>query len=285
MPVEIRDFPISVLVNGVRTKRLDAADRGLHYGDGVFETMALRDGAIRFQPRHLQRLVFGCERLRIEPPPQATLELEITALTAGIPRGVVKLIVTRGPAGRGYGARQSGTSTRVLSLHDDRVAPASFYRHGIRLRFCTTRLGRNRALAGIKHLNRIEQVLARLEADDDQADEGLMLDEDDRAVSGTMTNLFLVRAGSLITPALEDCGVEGIMRGLVLEAAVATGIDTCICDVRREEVEAAQELFMTNALIGIWPVRACAGRPLEPGIVTRKLMGALAGRGVQECAV
>ncbi|MBA3563286.1 MAG: aminodeoxychorismate lyase [Gammaproteobacteria bacterium] len=273
------------LINGKSAVQLDAADRGLHYGDGVFETMALRDGIVRFHERHLRRLAYGCERLRIEPPPQGTLEREIAELTAGTPSGVVKLVVTRGTAGRGYGTRRTSAPTRVLSLHDDRVTPASFYRHGVRLRFCTTQLGRNRALAGVKHLNRLEQVLARLEADDDQADEGLMLDETGRVISGTMTNLFLVRGGSLITPALEDCGVEGIMRGVVLESAVSAGFETRICDVRRDDVEAAQELFVTNALIGIWPVRVCAGHPLEPGTVTRNLMDRLAAQGLRECAV
>lgn len=273
------------LINGVRTSQFEAADRGLHYGDGVFETMALRDGAIRFWHRHRQRLNAGCERLRIETPTSVTLDGEIATLTAGASSGVVKLIVTRGPGARGYGAPRTGTPTRVLSLHDDRDAPRAFYRDGIRLRVCRTRFGCNRDLAGIKHLNRLEQVLASLEAHDDQSEEGLMLDEDDRVVSGTMTNVFLVLAGRLVTPVLERCGVAGVMRGLVLEAAAETGIGAEVRDVRRDEIAAAQELFVTNALIGIWPVRACAGRSLAPGPVTRRLMIVLAGRGVRECAV
>ncbi|MGH8496087.1 MAG: aminodeoxychorismate lyase [Gammaproteobacteria bacterium] len=285
VPTGFRNVPISVLVNGAPVTHIEVTDRGLLYGDGLFETMALREGAIRLWPRHLRRLAAGCERLRIEPPAPVTLEHEIDALTGGRSSGVVKVIVTRGRGARGYGARRTAAPTRVLSLHDDRDTPTAFYREGIRLRFCATRLGCNRDLAGIKHLNRLEQVLARLEADDGQSDEGIMFDESDRVISGTMTNVFLVRAGRLITPALSRCGVEGVMRGLVLESAAESRIEAEVRDVDSDEIATAQELFVTNALIGIWPVRACAGQPFGPGPVTRHLMSALVERGVRECAV
>ncbi|CAN5155813.1 aminodeoxychorismate lyase [soil metagenome] len=272
-------------VNGRPASEIGILDRSLHYGDGVFETMALQDGVIRLWHRHLQRLVRGCERLSIVPPLPATLENEIVTLTTGIPEGIVKLIITRGSGARGYAPRGSGGATRIILLYGNRELPADHWRRGVRVRFCTTRFGRNCALAGIKHLNRLEQVLARLETDDERADEGLMLDDREHVISGTMSNVFIVDGKRLTTPALRECGVEGVMRAVVLELAAETGVDVQIRDLHREEVERAQEMFVTNALIGIWPVRECAGRSLATGATTQLMMQRLAERGVRECRI
>ena len=273
------------LVNGRAVRAIDAADRGLQYGDGVFETMALRGGTLRFWDRHVERLARGCERLQIPPVPASILEAEIARLTAGAEDAIVKLVVTRGGGARGYRPERPGAPTRVLFLHPNRAWPAAHYARGVRLRLCATRLGCNPLLAGIKHLNRLEQVMARLEHADADAEEGLMLDEAGRVIAGTMTNLFLVADGRLLTPALDRCGVAGVMRAAVLETAAAAGVETAVGDVDGARLAAADELFVTNALIGLWPVRACAGRKLGRNPVTRALMRGLAARGVRECAV
>jgi 4-amino-4-deoxychorismate lyase len=273
------------LVNGRAERCIDIEDRGLQYGDGLFETMALREGTLRFRDAHVERLTRGCERMQITPIPAAILEAELAQLTAGTDDGIVKLVVTRGGGARGYRPDRSAAPTRVLFLHPNRAWPTAHYINGIRLRLCATRLGCNPLLAGLKHLNRLEQVMARLEPADADAEEGLMLDDGGRIIAGTMTNVFLVEDGRVVTPALDRCGVAGVMRRVVLETAAAGGVETAIEGVSRARLAAAGEVFVTNALIGLWPVRACAGRELGANPVTRALMRALAARGVRECAV
>lgn len=249
-------------------RALDACDRGLAYGDGLFESMRLTNGSIRLLERHLARLGAGCERLGIVAPDRALIERDLTAVASGALEGVVKLIVTRGVGSRGYLPPEQATPTRLLLRED---APDDAPGRAITLRWCRTRLARNVALAGIKHLNRLEQVLARAEWRDPAVDEGLMLDTDGRVVGGTSSNLFLVTGGRLVTPGLDYCGVRGVMREAVIGAARAASMACIERDVRRSEVEEAQELFVTNAVRGIRPVGRLNGRLLETGPVTRQL--------------
>jgi len=138
--------------------------------------------------------------------------------------------------------------------------PEEYTQEGVAVRLCETRLSCNPALAGIKHLNRLEQVLARAEWSEETIAEGVMLDTAGRMVEGTMSNLFLVRGGALVTPSLEQCGVAGVMRAQVMESAAALGIPCHVTTVSLEEFSAAEGIFLTNSLFGIWPVRQFEGR-------------------------
>ncbi|MDY6946605.1 MAG: aminodeoxychorismate lyase, partial [Pseudomonadota bacterium] len=205
---------LAMLINGQPSQVIPADDRGFQYGDGLFETTLLIHRRVRFLDDHLQRLFAGCARLGIAAPDEQTLRTEIAQVTADTERGVLKIIVTRGSGGRGY--RPSATSsTRVVVLH--RLVPTP--RGALSLRWCDIRLGRNARLAGIKHLNRLEQVLAQSEWRQGDADEGLMLDTEGEVVCATSANVFAVRDGVLITPDLRFCGVQGVMRAQVLKAA------------------------------------------------------------------
>lgn len=249
-------------------RALDARDRGLAYGDGLFETMRLINGSIRFLERHLARLSAGCERLGIAAPDRALIEQDLTLIASGAREGVVKLIVTRGTGGRGYQPPRQQAPTRLLffdGVPDDTPGQA------ITLRWCRMQLARNPVLAGIKHLNRLEQVLARAEWRDPAIDEGLMLDTEGCVVCGTSSNLFLVTGGTLVTPDLEHCGVHGVMRSAVLSTAQTASIECVERAISRGEVEGARELFVTNAVRGIRPVARLNGRLLETGPVTREL--------------
>ncbi len=247
-----------VLVNGRRRDCVLVADRGLQYGDGLFETLAVRGGEPLLWERHLIRLGKGCERLGIALPEPRILLDEARTLSRDHARAVLKIIVTRGVGGRGYrpprGAEQE-PSTRIIALHPWPEYPAAYAADGITLRVCQTRLGSNRALAGLKHLNRLEQVLARAEWDDPDIPEGLMLDQNGDVIAGTMSNLFMVREGRLYTPGLDECGVAGIMRGLTLEWAAEQGVPVQITQLALESLRTADEIFVTNSIAGLWPVR------------------------------
>ena len=264
-----------MLINGQDSATVSAQDRGLLFGDGLFETLAIRNGVPLRWERHLQRLMLGCERLGIPCPDVSALTTESLALCKGHDRAVLKVIVTRGVGGRGYRAPAQPQPTRILSRYPWPDYPLSNARDGVRVHLCNTRLAQQPALAGIKHLNRLEQVLARAEWVDEAIAEGLLFDRGDHVIEGTMSNLFLVSDGQLVTPDLSDCGVAGIMRAMIIEIAAVLGVNCVVRSVARTELFDAAELLLCNSLIGLWPVRQLDTRHLVPGPVTRRLQEAL----------
>lgn len=264
--------PIAVLVNGEETGAVPVTDRGLQFGDGVFETIAVRDGEPRLLDRHLDRLFQGADRLGFSPPARGVLEEEAARIAAGTDRAVLKMIVTRGSGGRGYAMPEKAVPRRVMVLNPWRGRPAAEYREGAAVISCQTRLAVNPRLAGIKHLNRLEQVTARAEWSDPGIAEGLMRDTGGLIVEGTSSNLFLVLEGTLLTPDLSRCGVAGIMRARVMGLCREAGIEPETGPVRPEQLAGAGEMFLTNSLLGILPVSRLDSRSLAVGPVTRRLM-------------
>jgi 4-amino-4-deoxychorismate lyase len=259
------------LVNGREAVEVDARDRGLHYGDGVFETIAVVKGEPRRLEHHFARLARGCARLGIACPAHALLEEELLKLTGEETRGVLKLIVTRGIGARGLRAEAEAPPTRILSLHPWPNHPPQWASEGVMVHICKTQLADQPALAGIKHLNRLEQVVARREWNDPGIAEGLMRDRHGSFVCGTMTNMFIVRDGRLLTPPVDRCGVAGTVRAALLERAHALGIPAVQSIVTEDELQRADEVFLTNALVGIWPVTRIQGRRLPIGPLTQRL--------------
>jgi 4-amino-4-deoxychorismate lyase len=259
------------LVNGQSTG-VDPADRGLAYGDGLFETMAAHEGRIRWLELHFDRLEEGCRRLEIPAPSRHLLAEEIAAICPKEGRAVVKLIVTRGLGARGYLPPEPAAPTRVLANFPWPEFPESHYRQGIKVHVCQLRLGENPALAGIKHLCRLEQVLAQLELRGRAVQQGLVLDTSGNVVGGTSSNLFAVRGNELATPSLARCGIKGVMRRAVLEAARALDLRAVERELTLADLMVADELFVTNALFGIWPVTDLDGRHFASGPTTATLM-------------
>lgn len=248
------------LIDGVETDRLSAADRGLQYGDGLFETIAVRDDRPCLWREHFERLARGSEHLGIPCPEEDLLIAESLRLIRGVSVGVLKLILTRGRGGRGYRAAENSRPTRILTLHPWPDYPDAWSEQGVDVIFCRTPLGENPSLAGLKHLNRLEQVLARSEWRDPKIAEGLMEDGRGRIIGGTMSNLFLVDGGRLQTPRLDTCGVAGTVRTLVLRMAGGFGLEVVERNIARSDLAIADGLFLTNALIGVWPVRRLGDR-------------------------
>jgi 4-amino-4-deoxychorismate lyase len=241
-------------VNGRVGHTLDVRDRGLGYGDGLFETMRVRRRAIRLLDYHLERLAEGCGRLAIAAPDAKRLGRELARAAALRSDAVLKLIVTRGVGSRGYRPSGRERATRLMSLHALSRQAIRAMSMAARIRLCETRLGANPALAGLKTLNRLESVLARAEWSDGRVWEGLMRDADDNLVCGTMSNLFVRRGSLLYTPMLDRCGIAGVMRRWVLEQASALGLRAVEGRVRWEDLDGADEVFMTNAVVGVVPV-------------------------------
>lgn len=270
------------LIDGRRGTRVPVEDRGLQYGDGLFETMAVLDGRIRHLPLHLARLSEGCQRLGLPRSVLAPLRAELPALAAKQRRdAVIKLIVTRGEGPRGYAPPAHPQPRRMLGVFAWPSWPPSHYTRGVAVRVCDTRLGSNPQLAGIKHLNRLEQVLARREWSGTRWHEGLMMNANNHVICGTMSNVFAVHGASLLTPSVTSCGVAGVMRAAVRRQAASLGFTCEEGELALDALAGADELFLTNALIGIWPVRRLGEHRLAAGPVTRQLQQAMGLAGAR----
>lgn len=256
-----------ILVNGTATDQVSALDRGLGYGDGLFESIRLVGSRAPLWPRHLQRLVEGCTRLRIPPPEPARLWREALQVSDGMPQAVVRISVTRGIGERGYRMPASPRPTRVVAAFAPPPLDADLASHGVRMRVCQLRLAEQPVLAGIKHLNRLEQVLARAEWSDPAIAEGLLCDGRGRVISATMANLFALVDGQLLTPSLERCGVAGVARAEVLAACPQARV----VELSLAALSAASEVFLTSSVRGILPVQSLDGWNYAPGAVTRQL--------------
>jgi 4-amino-4-deoxychorismate lyase len=268
---------MTVTLNGqALVEGVSPYDRGLHYGDGLFETIVCVKGRARFLSLHLERLSLGCERLRINLGDVSPLRQEIEATAAAAGDALIKLIVTRGEAvARGYGWSGTEVATRLVFRYPLPPENVSARSEGIRAVVAKLRYGENPQLAGMKHLNRLEQVLARSEVPVEAAAELLVFSSSGNLVSGTMSNVFLVRRGRLLTPKLDRCGVAGVMRRVILREALACGLAVEECVLGEADLESADEVFVTNARIGIWPVRVLDGRDLGVGPITRRIQACL----------
>lgn len=258
-------------VDGVRADAVPTDDRGLQYGDGLFETLLLRGGQARFLEAHLARLRSGCTRLSIPFRAESELRAEIAAAGAQAPRlAVLKVIVTRGSATRRGYAPDAETPRRVVSLYE--TAPlAAELRAGVDLVFATGSVAEHPGLAGIKHLSRLENVWAMGEARAAGAFDAVLRTAGGQVVSGAMTNIFVVKGGQVRTPPVDRAGVAGVMRQVVLRECAALGIVASEQTLQADDLLTADEAFVTNARIGVVPVRRVGEHACRMNSLARRL--------------
>jgi 4-amino-4-deoxychorismate lyase len=257
-----------IIVNGVESAALSAHDRGLMYGDGVFRTLQLRRGTAVWWPRQYAKLAHDCQALKIDCPSEVELLQDLATIAAAAPDCVAKIIVTRGESARGYAMSKHAAVTRIVTSSALPRYPDRYFEEGVRVHMCRLRLALQPALAGIKHLNRLENVLARAEWRDPAVAEGLMCDAEDAVIGGTMSNLFLFGNGTLLTPDVTRCGIAGVMRDLVIELAATHGVAFATAVVGIDDLLAAEEVFLVNSVIGLWPVAALDRKSWKVGTVT-----------------
>jgi 4-amino-4-deoxychorismate lyase len=253
-----------ILVNGESTEVLPVSDRGLQYGDGVWETIAIEKGEAIWLEEHLERLNRGLNALKITTINFDLLREEINQIIGElgkhqhliIPNKILKIIITRGSGGRGYNPQGCTKPTRILSLHPWPDYPASYSSKGITMTLCETRLSHNPRLAGFKHLNRLEQVLARSEFGTEYQ-EGLVTDIDGNVIEATMSNLFIVTKNqTILTADLSQCGIEGIARLKIINILQKAGYEVCITKYKVADVLQAKSVFLSNSVIKMWPVKS-----------------------------
>jgi 4-amino-4-deoxychorismate lyase len=248
-------------INGRASDQVASSDRGLMYGDGLFETITCVDARPRWLGLHLQRLRRGCECLQLPFADFEALGAEIEAIARVPDRCIVKVILTRGPARqRGYRPEGNESPTRILTRHE---WPPTAAATGFRVGISAVRLGMNPLLAGLKHLNRLEQVMAQSAMRGAPLEEVLMLSSAGQVIGGSMSNVFFVNDSGLFTPALDECGVAGVMRQLVCEAAAAAGIAVQVRAVDPGELPRVYEAFVSNVRWGVQSISALEGRALS----------------------
>ena len=273
--------------DGVSIDSIPIDDRAFHYGDGLFETIAIRDGEPRLWSLHLNRLREGCHRLGIGLPDEEVLYDGIIAALhdASVDPfyALAKLIITAGSAPRGY-ARPERLRSRVLTgVFIAQPQPQENYRSGVETIRCRTTIAAQPALAGIKTLGRLEQVLARNEWQNSNVFEGLMCDADGLLICGTMSNVFVVHDQSISTPVLDQSGVAGVMRQHVLNTLRADGGGIIEKNISWDDARSADEVFLTNSQFGVMPMRQCGERQWHVGPVTGHVMNLVAQNGIEEC--
>jgi 4-amino-4-deoxychorismate lyase len=267
-------------IDGVQDAMISPYDRGFAYGDGVFETLSFDRGELYFLDAHLQRLFSACETLAIPLDHsllRQRLDQGLKALAdIQIPSAVVKIMVTRGVGGRGYGVKVPLTPCICVLLNPPAQYPIDYSQRGVNLFECQTKLGRNESLAGLKHLNKLENVLARAEWSDAQYAEGLMFDEGGLLIEGVSSNVFIEAGGRLITPSLQSCGVAGIMRQFILDKlAPRLELSVDVRAIELAELQNADAVLVCNSLAGIWPVLSYGSCQWSPGRMTRLLQNEL----------
>jgi 4-amino-4-deoxychorismate lyase len=262
------------LVNGQPADSLQLTDRSIHFGDGLFETMLCKKGILQFWNDHYERLCEGCYRLHIPVPEQSLLETESRRLLDTVNRDEtarVKLIISRGSGGTGYAPPELQQPARIFSWQYYQPLPDTPLRVGV----STVRLGEQPLLAGLKHLNRLEQVMARHEIQDSDLDEALMLDQHERVVEGISSNVFWFDEDVLCTPSLQRCGVAGIIRGRVIQVANKLGITVKEDDFSLNDAVHSRGLFLTNSLMGMRSAGELGGVPMHGHPLVAQLQHAL----------
>lgn len=260
-----------ILVNGAAADSVAVTDRGLAYGDGVFRTLLVSRSRPRCWNRQYRKLAQDCAALAIACPPQDVLAGELALAAGTIENGVGKIVVTRGTGARGYVPPQLAGPTRIVMVSAPPQYPDTFTSAGVTVRQCAIRLSFQPRLAGIKHLNRLENVLARAEWRDPGIAEGLLLDAEDNVIGGTMTNLFIVESGRILTPRLTRCGIAGVTRERVMEAATGQGMACDEDDLTWQRVLDAREVLLVNSVIGVWQVRQCGYHQWAPGVIAGRV--------------
>lgn len=264
-----------ILVDGEVSACLPVDDRGLMYGDGVFRTLRVADSAPRWWSEQITKLTEDCARIGLPAPSLATWNADLERIAPSLTSGVLKLVVTRGVGPRGYFPPEHPQIRRVMRYESVPVQVSASLPDGLVLRVCTLRLGWQPRLAGIKHLNRLENVLARAEWNTPDIHEGLLLDQAGRVISGVMSNLFIWQRGRLLTPRLDQCGVAGVARDRLMRVANAQGMPVEETILSLQDVYDAEEVMLTNSVWGLRRVACLESKSWPNAVVSARLSALL----------
>lgn len=263
------------LINGSFDDVISPLDRGFAYGDGVFRTFIMRDGQPEHWPLHYQKLVADCAAINIVCPSADLLMSDLQQLFFPDELAVAKIIVTRGNGSRGYAPPAITAPTRVVTKSAIPQHVEKRLSEGVNLTVCTTRLASQGKLAGIKHLNRLENVLARMEWSSPEIADGIMLDMQDHVIECTAANIFARFGDALITPSLHLCGIAGITRQRIMNVAHTLSLKVSEETFGLKKLLSADEVIICNSLYGAWQVHKVEDKTLKVGSLAANICEAL----------
>jgi 4-amino-4-deoxychorismate lyase len=256
-------------------------DRGFSYGDGVFRTMKIRNGLPVSWPFHYQKLVADCAAIGIVCPSAELLMADLQKLferelfSEDLTQ-VAKIIITRGEGERGYAPPVITVPTRVLIKSGLPHYAECNYDKGVQLHVCDIKLAAQAKLAGIKHLNRLENVLARMEWREDTIFDGLLLDQSGNVIECTMSNVFARFGSELLTPDLSQCGVSGITRQRILGLGGVLGLNVGVKSLTLEQILQADEIIICNSLFGAFQVTQINNKTWPQQVLAAKIRAVVA---------
>lgn len=238
------------LVNGIQQNHIDIESRGFAYGDGLFTTAKILNGEVQYLKQHIERLVIGCNKLGINAPESSALTLQLKAVAKNYSLAVLKVVISASSGGRGYARSLNNSHDEIIMVYD---YPAHYDNQacaGISLGVSDQRIGVNPMLSGLKHLNRLEQVLLRQELSASNVDDLLVMNINNEVIEATSANLFYFMNDQLYTPDVKYSGVNGIMRQTLLKHYPETIVKTTSLN----EISKAQAMFICNCVMGIMPI-------------------------------
>lgn len=259
------------IINGGVDLGISPFDRGLSYGDGVFRTFKVVGGLPIDWPLHYQRLVNDCGAIGIVCPSAEVLMSDIQNLFLPNDNAVAKIIITRGEGERGYAAPAVTMPTRIVIKAEMPALIDTYYKQGIQLFVCKTTLSYQASLAGVKHLNRLENVLARAEWNDPTYLDGLMFDSEGNVIECTSANIFARYGKELHTPLIDRCGIAGVTRQRIINLAHQSMLKPIVKNIQLPELLEADEVIICNSIYGALQVRAIADKKWEMGGLATKI--------------
>jgi 4-amino-4-deoxychorismate lyase len=262
-----------IWINGELNDQISVADRSFQYGDGCFSTLLIRHGQIVHWAYHQQRIEQCLTVLGIPCPDWSLIQqwVDIALENQEAVLSGLKIHISRGVGGRGYSVQGIASPMVTISRFAFPDQYSQWQQHGLVLGLCRQRLGLNPLLAGHKHNNRIEQVLLKRELESQGYVDGVVLDLNDQVIETTMANLFWFKQGVLHTPSLDQSGVAGVMRRVVIEEAQVMGTTVEVGCYRLSDLMSADAVFMTNSLLGMAAINAVDGIPIASNDLTREL--------------
>lgn len=243
-----------MIINGQQQQQINIADRAFQYGDGCFTTMAFRNERLEFFDAHINRLKLACKTLYIDFVKWSELESCILGSLKTHADCVVKVIITRGIGGRGYSPEGAISPSFIITHHTIPAHYVTWQTNGIKLTISPIELACQPLLAGIKHLNRLEQVLVKQALVNTGYDDAVVCDTQQIIIESSVGNLFWYKNNVWYTSDLSGSGVNGVMRQCVLAVMQQKGKECLVVKHNASVLFSAQEMFVCNSLMMLVPV-------------------------------
>lgn len=241
------------LINGT-FKKISPFDRAFQYGDGIFRTFVVENKKVLHWKHHYQKIVEDCLALKIIPPKEKDLLIDIDTLFKSNKKSVGKFIISRGNSERGYKFSEDIVHNRFLIKTEMPIYPKEYFEQGVNLFVCKQKLSTS-ILSGVKHLNRLENIIARQEWKGDYYFDGILLDQHGHVIECISCNIFMRIGNTIYTPKIKQVGIKGVTRGLIIKTSIKLGFKIKETTFKLDKLLQSDEVLITNSLFGVLQVK------------------------------